>query len=101
VGVGSKLSGGPDAAAVAEGGVKRDDGVIRRRMGVMSSGNPIVVIAQGSPCWLLTLLSFDLPVRSVFMAWQYWGMLSEMEKKDTCKDLEELSKMDHWPADWD
>ena len=70
-------------------------------MGVMSIGNPIVVIAQAWPCWLSTLLSFDLPVRTIFMARQYWGMFSEMEKRDICKDLEELSKMDHWPENWD
>ena len=96
-----RLSGGPSAAAVAEGGVRRNDGIIRRRMGVMSSANPIVVIAQGWPCWLATLLLFDLPVCAVFMAQKYWGIFSEVEKGDICKDLEELSKMDHWPADWD
>ena len=64
----NRLGGGLNAAAGADGGVRRDDGVIRRKMGVMSRDNPIVVVAQGWPCWLSTLLSFDLPVCAVFMA---------------------------------
>ena len=95
------MSGGASAAALTDGGVRRDYGVIRRRMGVMSSGDPIIVIAQGWPCWLSTLLAFDLPLCAVFMAWQYWGIFSEIVKGDKCKDLEELSRMDWWPADWD
>jgi hypothetical protein len=103
VGSESRLGGGLNAVAVADGGGRRDDGVIRRKMGVMSSGNPIVVVAQGWPCWLSTLLSFDLPVCAVFMARQYWGIFSEVEKGYIyiCKDLKEWSEMDCWPADWE
>ena len=95
------VSGGTGVAAVTYGGTKRDSGVIRRRMGVVSSDQPIVVIAQGWPCWLSTVLSFDLLLIAIFMPWQYWGIFSEMEKGDICKYLEDLSRMDWWPADWD
>jgi len=67
----------------------------------MSSGDPIVVVAQGWPCWLSTLLSFDLPVCAVFMPRHYWGIFSEMEKGYICKDLQEWSEMNPWPTDWE
>jgi len=70
-------------------------------MGVVSSDQPIVVIAQGWPCWLSAVLAFDLPLVAIFMPWQYRGIFSEMEKGDICKDLEDLNRMDRWPADWD
>ena len=94
MGLENRFGGGLNAAAVADGGVRRDDGVIRRKMGVMSRENPIVVVAQGWPCCLSTLLSFDLPVCAVFMAQQYWGIFSEVEKGSICKDLKEWSKLD-------
>ncbi len=101
MGLENRFGGGLNAAAVADGGVRRDDGVIRRKMGVMSRENPIVVVAQGWPCCLSTLLSFDLPVCAVFMAQQYWGIFSEVEKGSICKDLKEWSELDCWPADWE
>ena len=45
--------------------------IIRRRMGHLVCGQPLVMIAQGWPCWLSTVLAFDLPMLAVFMPWQY------------------------------
>ena len=44
MGLENRFGGGLNAAAVADGGVRRDDGVIRRKMGVMSRDKPIVVV---------------------------------------------------------
>ena len=69
-------------------------------MGHLDCGQPLVMTAQGWPCWLSTVMAFGLPTMVVFMPGQYQEIFGDGLVGVSVQSLGELSIMEEWPADW-
>jgi hypothetical protein len=62
------------------------------------------MITQGWPCWLSTILSFDLSLEAAYVALSFCPFFSPFVE-DTCVipwcDLADLRNLVHWPVAWD
>ena len=66
----------------------------------MTATIPIVVISQGWPCWLSTILSLKLPLQAVFVPPDFREAFVCFGVDVPWRGLDDWEDLSHWPSDW-
>jgi hypothetical protein len=67
----------------------------------VATANPIVLVSQGWPCWLLTVLALNLPLAAVFVPPSFRQYFSLFDIPVPWLGLDDWTEMSDWPGDWD